>query len=439
MRLRYAGVGVLIGTVAFAAVAVAGGGGPPKTKLVSKTSGGDPAAGGYSTPGGVTPNGRFVAFDSNATNLPGASTTYNQVYVRDLKTGKTKLVSKSNGGDPADGGGSYDPTTSDDGRFVGFESSATNLPGSIGPTYDQVYVRDLKNGKTKLISRTSGGDPAAGGYSDDASISGDGRLVAFESESTNLPGSISPDDQTYVRDRKTGKTKLVSKTTGGTPADADSEDPAISPNGAIVAFESESSNLPGGLGGDDQGYVRDLTGGRTLLVSRNTAGSAANGDSEDVSVSANGRFVEFESYATNLPGSLGPTYRQVYLRDRKRNKTALVSKTSAGDPAAGGGSDDGSVSSSGRFVEFESNATNLPGSLPTYDQVYIRDRDAEKTKLISKANDGSPAAGSNSYTRKNSNLMTRDAGFAIFYSYATNLPGSLGPTYSQAYIRGPLP
>jgi hypothetical protein len=437
VKLRYLVVGVLICLVAFAAVALAGGGGP-KTKLVSRSNSGDPASGGSSTPGGITPNARWVAFDSDATNLPGAGTTYNQVYVRDMKTGKVKLVSRTNGGDPADGGSSYDPTISDDGRFVGFESSATNLPGSV-PPYDQVYVRDLKTGKTKLISRTTGGDPATGGYSDDASLSANGRLVAFESESTNLPGSISPDDQTYVRDRKTGTTKLVSKTTGGTPADADSEDPAISPNGGIVAFESESSNLPGGLGNmTDQSYVRDLKGGRTLLVSKNSAGDPANDDSEDVSVSGNGRFVEFESYATNLPGSLGPTYQQVYLRDRKHDKTTLISRTSGGDPATGGYSDNGSTSTSGRFVEFESSATNLPGSISPKSQVYIRDTEGQKTRLVSKSNSGNPAD-DYSYTRKNSRLISVDPRFATFYSYATNLPGAIGPTYSQAYVRGPSP
>jgi len=435
VKLRYLVVGVLVGVVSFAAVALAGGGGP-KTKLVSRSNSGDPASGGSSTPGAITPNARWVAFDSYATNLPGASTTYNQVYVRDRKTGKTKLVSKSNSGDPADGGGSYDPSITDDGRFVGFESSATNLPGSV-PPYDQVYVRDLKTGKTKLISQTTGGDPATGGYSDDASLSADGRLVAFESESTNLPGSISPEDQTYLRDLKAGTTKLLSKTTGGTPADSESEDPAISPNGAVVAFESDAANLPGGSGTYIQSYVRDLRGGRTLLVSRNTAGTPANDDSENVTVSGNGRFVGFYSYATNLPGSIGPTYAQVYLSDRKNDKTTLISRTTGGDPGAGGSSLNPSISANGRFLEFQSEATNLPGAgTPT--EVYMRDRKAETTKLVSKSNSGNPADDS-SYTRKNSRLISVDPRFATFYSYASNLPGATGPTYSQAYVRGPSP
>jgi hypothetical protein len=242
-----------------------------------------------------------------------------------------------------------------------------------------------------------------------------------------------------VRDRKQGTTKLVSKTTGGTPADADSEDPAISPNGAIVAFESESSNLPGGLGSaTDQSYVRDLQGGRTLLVSRNSAGSPANDDSEDVSVSGNGRFVEFESYATNLPGSLGPTYGQVYLRDRKQNTTTLISRTSGGDPATGGSSDNGSTSADARFVQFESYATNLPGASGGDTQVYLRDRETGKTRLVSKSNSGDPA-NDGSFMMKDARLLSRDPRFATFNSYATNLPGGIGPTYSQAYVRGSRP
>jgi hypothetical protein len=435
VKLRFSIVGVVVVVAAFAVVALALAA-PPETKLVSRNSNGDPAANGYSYPGGITPNARWVAFESDADNLPGSSTGNYQVYVRDRSTGKTKLVSRSNNGNAGDDD-SYDASISDNGRFVAFESLATNLPGSLGPTYYQVYVRDLKNGKTKLISRLSGGDRATGGSSTDPSISGNGRLVAFESDASNLPDDLSPDDQVYLRDQKAGKTRLVSKTSGGSPANADSEDPAITPNGLIVGFESESTNLPGGLGaGDDQIYVRDLQGTRTLLVSRNSAGSPADDDTDDVALSGNGRFVGFESYATNLPGSLGPTYTQVYLRDRKQDKTTLISRNNAGDAAAGGYSDNASVSANGRFVQFESNATNLPGT-GTYNQVFIRDRDAGRTRLVSRSNNGDPGD-SDSYMLRSSNLISRDPRFATFYSYATNLPGATAP-YSQAYIRGPRP
>jgi Tol biopolymer transport system component len=435
VKLRYPVVGVLVGVGVFAAVALAGGSGP-KTKLVSRASNGDPAANGYSYPGGITPNGRWVPFESDADNLPGATGDY-QVYVRDRKTGSTKLVSKSNGGDPGDGD-SYDASISDDGRFIAFESYAANLPASLGPTHLQAYVRDLKNGTTKLVSRLGGGDPATGGSSNDPSISANGRLVAFESDANNLPGNLSPDDQVYLKDRKTGALKLISKTSGGTPANDDSEDPAISPNGRIVGFESESTNLPGGLGGgDDEIYVRDLKGGRTLLVSKSNAGDPANDDTDDVALSANGRFVGFESYATNLPGSIGPTYQQAYLRDRKRNKTTLVSRTNGGDPAAGGYSDNASVSADGKFVQFESDATSFPGA-GAQEQVLIRDIDAARTRLVSRSNSGNPGEDDGSFMKADSRLISRDPRFSTFNSYASNLPG-VTPPYSQAEIRGPNP
>jgi hypothetical protein len=436
VRLRYLVFGVVMLAAAFAAVAMARGGGP-QTKLVSRSSSGDPASGGYSYPGGITPNARWVAFESDADNLPGSSTGKYEVYVRDRKTGSTKLVSKSNNGDPGDDD-SYDASISDDGRFVAFESYASNLPGSLGPTYLQAYVRDLKKGTTKLVSRLGGGDPATGGSSNDASISANGRLVAFESDASNLPGTLSPDDQVYLKDRKTGALKLISKTSGGTPANDDSEDPAISPNGRVVGFESESTNLPGGLGGgDDEVYVRDLRGGRTLLVSRSNAGNPANDDTDDVALSANGRFVGFESYATNLPGSIGPTYTQAYLHDRKHDKTTLISRTNGGDPATGGYSENVSVSANGKLVQFESDATNLPGA-GTDEQVFIRDPDAARTRLVSRSNSGNPGD-DDSFMKADSNLISRDPRFSTFNSYASNLPGATGPTYSQAYVRGPAP
>ncbi|MGH2925144.1 MAG: TolB family protein [Solirubrobacterales bacterium] len=434
MKLRLTILAAVVGAAAFAAVAL--GDQTTKTRLVSKNSNGDPTSGGYSYAGAITPDGRYVGLESNATNLPGTSGPTYQVLLRDRKTGKTTLASKSNSGNPADSD-TYDPTISDDGRYVGFESGASNLPGSLSPDYFQAYVRDMKTGKTELVSRLSGGDPASGGYSEDASISGAGRLVAFESEAANLPGTNNGTIyQTFVHDRKSGKTTLVSKTDGGSPADADSDDPAVSPNGRMVAFESDSSNLPGGLGGDSQAYIRNLNKHKTILVSRNSAGDPGDDTSGDVSPSANGRFVAFESYATNLPGSLGPTYEQVYLRDRKNGKTTLISKTSGGDPATGGYSENASVSSNGRFVLFESEASNLPGATGDY-LVYLRDRKTQKTQLVSKTNGGDPAD-DDSYVYKNSRLLSKNPMLAVFYSYSSNLPGAAQP-YSQAYTRGPLP
>jgi Tol biopolymer transport system component len=216
-----------------------------KTRLASKSSTGIPAAGGQSVGALISPSGRYVGFESNATNL-GGDDSYTDVFVHDRETGRTRLISRNSAGDPATGNDSYGGWISASGRFVGFESGATNLPGDHTGLQFNAYVRDLKTGKTRLISKTSGGDPAIGGDSFNAFLSASGRFVAFVSSATNLPGSISPNRQAYVRDHKTGKTKLVSRTSAGDPATGgDTDRPVISSFADFVAFPSEATNLPG--------------------------------------------------------------------------------------------------------------------------------------------------------------------------------------------------
>jgi Tol biopolymer transport system component len=212
-----------------------------KTRLVSKTSGGTPANGDSFNPS-ISSSGRYVAFDSLATNLPGDDSVFD-VFVHDRETGKTRLVSKRSDGTPANGG-SFDPSISGSGRYVAFDSFATNLPGD--DSFTDVFVHDRNTGKTRLVSKRSNGTPA-NGDSFDPSISGSGRYVAFESNATNLPGDDSFGD-VFVHDRETGKTRLVSKRSNGTPANGDSFNPSISSSGRYVAFDSLATNLPGGGG-----------------------------------------------------------------------------------------------------------------------------------------------------------------------------------------------
>jgi Tol biopolymer transport system component len=433
VKLRYSIVTMLV-VAASAAAAFAGPAGT-RTELISRASDGVKASGGSSLNPFTSPDGRFVAFESSATNLPGAGPDP-QVYLRDRQTAETILISKTSDGLPATGGGSHSPSISVDGRFVAFDSYATNLPGSIGPSYSQVYLHDRQTGTTELVSQSTGGAQAQRGFSDDASISGDGRFVLFESKARNLPGALpGGQDQVYLRDLATNTTRLVSRTTDGVPANADSEDPSISTDGRFLGFESEATNLPGGLGVADQVYVRNRQANETILVSQNAAGSPADANSEDLSVSADGRFVGFESAATNLVGA-GP-WRQVYLRDRELGKTILISKANGGKPASGGRSEDASVSGDGLSVAFESRATNLGGAARDIDQAYVRDREHGRTHLVSVANNGTPANRS-SFIPRNGGALTAKGHFVLFESLASNLPGSI-PTYFQVYMRGRLP
>ena len=407
-----------------AAVAVALpalGAGPPRTKLASQTSAGEPANNGSVNPA-LSASGRFVAFYSFATNLPG-NDLYAAVYVHDRRTGKLRLASRTSAGTPADGD-SANPAISGSGRYVSFESGAENLPAG-DDAHPHVYLFDRKRGKTRLVSKSSSGEPGDAN-SNASSVSASGRFVAFESSADNLPGDDAYSD-VFVHDRKTGKTRLVSKTSSGTPADGASYYPKISASGRHVAFESNATNLPGDDLYDDV-YVHDRKTGKTRLVSKSSSGAPGEGASDDPSMSASGRYVGFESNATNLPGVEAVT--DAYLHDRKTGKTSVVSKNSAGELAETGGYTT-SVSRSGRYVAFYSLATNLPGD-DTYYDVYVRDRKRGKTRLASKTSAGAPADNDSL-----SPSIAASGRFVAFYSHADNLPGN--PGVSDIYIHGPLP
>ena len=171
-------------------------GGGPKTQLTSLGSGGQVVHGNSSTYGhSLSANGRTALFTVNDDALPGADGTMD-VYARDRRTGRTRLVSRSTSGEPANASCGDGPAISADGRLVAFECNADNLGGGV----PGLFVRNLKKGTTRLASRASNGDPAADG-GDRPGLSANGRFVVFESNSDNLPGAAGITDA-YVRDLK---------------------------------------------------------------------------------------------------------------------------------------------------------------------------------------------------------------------------------------------
>ena len=215
---------------------------------VSLATDGSPANGPSSEPA-LSADGRFVAFVSTATNLSGGGLAgTGDVFVRDLATGTTTLVSRASGpSGPGGDGDSFAPAISADGRRVAFASTATNLSGEADHTVTNVYLRDLPSGTTTFISRASG--PAGAPTSLDAqfpSISGDGRFVAFASEGPEL--STEDDDRfsdVFVRDTLTNATVLASRAPGpnGPGGDDASFSPSLSGDGRYVAFASDAGNL----------------------------------------------------------------------------------------------------------------------------------------------------------------------------------------------------
>jgi WD40 repeat protein len=330
-----------------------------RTILVSKDNNGDAAEGSLAD-GAISSSGRFVVFYGDGAGLPGGDSLSSQVWIHDLKTKRTLLVSKGTDGNPTDSP-SQQPSVSATGRFVTFYSNASNLPGSDGITH--VYVRDMARGKTTMVSKTSGGQPAYG-LSYGQAISASGRFVAFESFDEDLPGGDNILYHIYLRDLERRRTILIDRTNGGATADANSYHATVSAQGGFVAFESDAGNLPGADGVHRQVYLRDVDRRKTVLISRNNADDPQDGTADFGQVSGGGRYVAFNANATNLPGSGG----QIYVRDRRQGTTRLVSRAGNGDPADEGAAQP-SISANGRWAAFYTSANNLGGNT-SYDNVF---------------------------------------------------------------------
>jgi len=324
----------------------------------------------------LSADGRYVAFDSVATNLvPGDTNGWSDVFVHDRQTGVTTRVSvDSAGGQGSDA--SYRAAISGDGRYVAFESFSPNLVANdLNGQYD-VFVHDRQTGVTTRVSVTSGGAEASGGGSGGPSISADGRYVSFESGAVNLaPGDLNGTYDIFVHDRQTGATERVSVASGGTEANNFSINGALSADGAVVAFESYASNL---VGGDTNGvpdiFTHVRASGVTTRVSVDSLGAQGNGFSTVPAISGDGRVVGFESGSDNLVAGDTNFYGDVFVHDRQTGATSRVSVDSLG-AEANAWSADAAITPDGRYVCFFSLAWNLvPGDNNFWNDVFLRDR-----------------------------------------------------------------
>ena len=364
----------------------------------------------------VSADGRYVAFYSYASNLvPGDTNGKYDVFVRDRQTGATTLVS---GGISGPGNGdAFDPSVSADGRYVAFYSNARNLvPGGSNGQY-QVFVRDLQTGTTTLVSMGANGQ--GNNSSASPTISPNGRYITFYSSASNLtPEGGNGFYQTYVRDLQTGTTTLVSTGSNGEGNGQSYYPSAISADGRYVAFASNSTNLaPGGTNGRWQIFLRDLQAGTTRLVSADAAGPA-NRDCYDVSMSADGSRIVFDSSANNLVVGTTDFNTNVYASDWQTGKITLVSVDSAGHIGTDNSSHP-SISGSGRYVAFDSDASNLAdGDSNGRTDVFLHDLQTGLTRRISV----SPAGQGDSDSYYPS--ISADGRAVAFNSYADNLvPG----------------
>lgn len=392
----------------------------PPTTRVSVDSGGAEATGGASGGAAVSDDGRYVAFSSAATNLVAGDTNGQaDVFVRDRLTGSVERVSVDSTGAQALGGASIEPAISADGRYVAFTSSATNLATGDANGLADIFIRDRQAGTTVRVSVDSLGSEAVGGGSGAPALSADGRYVAFASGATNLvAGDANGASDVFARDTQAGTTVRVSVDSTGAEANGASGAPAISEDGRILAFESLASNL---VAADTNGavdvFVRDLQAGTTVRASLDTAGAQGNGPSGAPAVGAYGGLVAFESTASNLVAGDTNGAGDVFVRDLFFGETVRVSVDSAGGEA-NAASGRPSISTDGRFVTFESAATDLVAA-DTNGQAdaFVRDRQTGLTIRVSVDSTGGEATGGASGTP----AISADGRFVAFESAATDL------------------
>lgn len=378
---------------------------------------------GSGTPS-ISADGRYVAFNSYATNLvPGISNAQGGVFVHDRQTGDTEVVSVGHTGEEANGY-SYFPSMSPDGRYVVFRSPASNLvPGDTNGQWD-VFLRDRQTGVTERVSVAS--DGAEGNEKSNnapPSISADGRYVAFWSWASNLvAGDTNQTQDVFVRDRETGITERVSLGPDGAEAIGGSLWPVMTPDGRYVAFTSAAPNLVSGdANAADDVFVLDRQTGITEMISVGSDGVQGTARSSEPSISADGRYVAFTSRASNLvPEDINAT-TDMFVHDLETGITERVSVRSDG-AEANGESLYPILSADGRYVAFSSRASNLVSEDTNAKMdIFVHDRQTGSTERVSMGPSGAQATGGPTSYQSVFPSVSADGRHVAFTSWASNL------------------
>lgn len=400
------------------------------TELVSVNSQQELANGGSSYPS-ISSDGRYVAFASDASNLVlNDNNGVTDIFLRDTQTNATSRVSLASDGSQANGASDF-PSISANGRFVTFMSVASNLVSADTNTAWDIFLHDMTTGTTTLVGfATNGGN----NWQYRPSISADGNYITYASDANNL---VTNDNNgltdIFLYNTQTKTTNIVSIATDGTQANDRSMVPGINANGRYITFNSWANNL---VTGDSNGaldvYVHDMITGTTTRVSVATGGIQANSLSSTgvLPISADGRFITFDSAANNLALGDSNGNWDVFLHDMLTGTTTQVSVSSGG---TGGNSYSGipSISSDGRFITFDSWSTNLvSGDNNGLLHVFVRDMVTATTTRVSVDKDGTQANG-DCYVWSVSGNGYR----IVFYSTASNLVAMDNNQVSDIFLR----
>jgi Tol biopolymer transport system component len=354
------------------------------TERISMTADGAQARGQAVPWPAISCDGRFVVFVFAGRLVAQDTNGQPDVYVRDRETDSVELISRAVDGGPADMGSKQEVDISDDGRFVVFASRATNIVVGDNNGRRDVFLYDRLRATTRLVSHAKG--RSANGTSYEPVISGDGRTVAFTSGAANLvAGDTNRRRDIFVWNRADSSISRVSVDSAGRQMYQWSRRAVLSTHGRFVSFASPARRLVANdTNGQPDVFIHDLRTGTTRRISVSSGEQQAeDGPSWDAAISGNGRFVAFGSHASNLLHGDDNTFSGVFVRDRWRGTTRVVSVDSAGNVSDSGGSYSPDISADGRFIVFESSAQLTPDPPYILDDVFIHDRVTRSTRLVS--------------------------------------------------------
>lgn len=385
--------------------------------ILSKPSGGGEANNRSDTALKISRNGRYVVFFSPATNLVANDTNSRaDIFVADRSTGEIELVSVSSSEVQHMGSlGGFD--ISGNGRYVVFGCSDDALATGDSNGQRDILIRDLQEGTTGLVSvRTDGTQGDAG--SDNPSISYDGRYVAFESVATNMVNSDGNGVRDiFVRDRLSGITTIESVNTSGLEANGLSQGPSISDDGSRVAFFSDATDIVAGdVNSFSDVFVRDRIAGTSQVATVNSSEVWSASGSAFPVLSGDGSCVAFIGVADDLDASDMNGTLDVFVRDMDAGTTGIVSIGTEGEENDAMTVMVTSISDDGRFVGFQTGAELDVDDMNSDQDVFIRDRQEGTTTRFSVADDGPDA---NEYSELLA--ISGDGKVAAFISEASNL------------------
>ncbi|MDQ1659821.1 MAG: hypothetical protein QOD41_4904 [Cryptosporangiaceae bacterium] len=359
----------------------------------------------------VSADGRYVTYFTWAGNLTGdGQWHWGDLMLFDTAEQKTTVIADTNCGFNGGAMGTT-ATISADGRYVAFDSPCGHVPDDTDMRAD-IYVWDRLTGTFSRIGASQVATPKPG--STHPAISADGRFTAFESVHRDVvPSDTNWVSDVFLTDRQAGTTARVSVNTAGKQANGWSGGASISGDGKFVVFESDATNL---VANDTNGkrdvFLRDVAGKRTVRLSGGVGAAEANGKTFAPRISADGKFVTFGSEATNLVPGETATGQDQYLYDRKAKVTRRIAP-------AGAHGYDGSPSGDGRLIAFSSPDPIDPADTNGSTDVYVYDRVAGTYQRVSAATDGSQSDGSSFGA-----ALSEDGGFVAYSSDASTLvPG----------------